>query len=971
MSKWILFLLLVVNVIGQNEFDKHVRKLTKQLKSPDEQSKIAALHSLGHLGEHAAPAIPMMISLLKKPQSKVAQKTLETFARLGAVAKPAGYELIKLLSSKDKKTVLLVRKALIAMKDGAVGQLLKNIDHESTKVRCHILFILGEIRSLDTHSFILNKLNDNEWQVRFAALEALGKIGANKAQQEVLQRLFDENLQVQILAVKTCGAIKPANEMFLPPLAKIFAKDSLVLRKAILQSISDMKITSVKINKILVRSLRNKKMQKLAIKAIGKIRSVKMTKELLPFLQDSNTNIKIAAIDSIGNLENEALVFLDDLIPIATDGSVRVRMHTANAIGKIGEKAATAAMPVLLSLLEDIESEVQTYAAIALGKMGKKAVSILRDIIIHKPRLRSHAAYALGQIGRDSIPTLIELLNKPQKSVQFYAAEALGRIEHEDTQQAIPILIKLLKQSKNKQQFVEVLGKIGPKAANDLIPLLAEKKWQVRKAAADTLVLIGPAVIPLLAQTVRHNNKYVVLYSISVIGRLQDKSLAPSLVEIYKSTPDAQIKKSIVIALGQVKEGVSILNDALLLPSLREEALVAIEKIARDAPQTVNNLATVLQKEQWHLRKKAARCLSQIGKPAVAKLMDVLANGDRIAQAFSVIALGNMGQDAAQAVPQLITTLHQTNDKALKENIMFALVSIKVQIKDIMMALQKYLSSEDLRLKRAAILAIGKMGELGAVYIPKFLYEAQQSPKKLRSVVVNAIAEMGEKAIRYIVPFLKNKEMLHREIIAAALGKMGQSAHKALPFIVSALENSSGDARKEMIKAIRDIGPQGAFAIPMLSVFLRYEDWQVRELAAQAIGAMGKKAEIAVPVLLPLLGDSSWPVRNAVSETLAKIGGQTTVLGLTTALRKPFVELRIHALITLKDLGPQAYSAVDEILKILRSDSSVRVRSNAIYALGKIAPKETKVRRELVKLLKDKNWQIRQAISFVLKQERD
>ena len=126
-----------------------------------------------------------------------------------------------------------------------------------------------------------------------------------------------------------------------------------------------------------------------------------------------------------------------------------------------------------------------------------------------------------------------------------------------------------------------------------------------------------------------------------------------------------------------------------------------------------------------------------------------------------------------------------------------------------------------------------------------------------------------------------------------------------------------------------------------------------------------------MPVLLPLLGDSSWPVRNAVSETLAKIGGQTTVMGLIAALKKPYVELRIHTLITLKDLGPQAHEAVDAILETLRNDSSIRVRSNAIYALGKIAPRETKVRRELVKLLKDKNWQIRQAISFVLKQERD
>ncbi|WP_372368936.1 HEAT repeat domain-containing protein [Candidatus Uabimicrobium sp. HlEnr_7] len=975
-KNWLLFLIVITNIFCQNELDKHVRKLISQLKSPDSAVKISALHSLSHLGKKASPAIPMMISLLKEPQSKVALKTLEAFIQLGDVAQPTCYELIKLLSVKNKKTVILTRKAFIAMKDKALPELLKNINHFSFVVRSHILYILGEIKSPDSRTFVIGKLDDESWQVRYAAIEALVKIGVKSASSQLSQRLFDSNLQVQVLAVKACGKIQPANRTFLEPMAKVFReKNSLVLRRAVLQSLINMKVTSREIDKLLAKSLRIKKLQKLAITAIGKMEDMRMVKKTIPFLQSDDSDLKIATIDSIGNLEERATPFINKLIVMTTDGNKKVRMHTANAIGKIGPQIAAFAMPSLLSLLEDTESEVQTYAAIALGKMGKNVIVILEDIVVKKPRLRSHASYALAQIGKNSIPALIRLLEKHDKSVKFYAAEALGRIEDNSVELAIPALIKALQQQKNKKQFVDVLGKIGGNATKELIPLLAHKKWQVRKAAADALVLIGPAVIPLLSQTINHSNKYIALYSISIVGRLEEdaKSLVPVLANAYENT-DIEIKKNVVIALGQIQDsrGMIVINDALSRPNLCKEALLSAEKMADKATEkTIDHLNTIVKTQDLYMRKIAARTLSKIGKNAVETLIETLKTGDRAAKAFAVIALGNIGHHAEQAATPLLNVLNTTKDIALKENIMHALVSIKAQIKLTMMTLQTFLTAKEPRLKRTAIVAIGKMGEVGAVYIPKFLYEAEQSPKELRNTVIIAIAEMGEKALPYIIPFLKNKKMFHREVIAAAIGNMGEEAYKALPFLVSALEKSTGGAQKEIIRAIKNIGKKGAFTIPTLSVFLRHKDWQVRELSAEAIGVMGKNAEIAIPVLLPLLGDVSWPVRNMVSETLAKIGGQTTVFGLITTLKKPFTEMRVHALITLKDLGKEAHSAVDEILEVLQNDTSIRVRSNAIYALGEIAPRETKVRQVLVKLLNDKNWQVRQAISFVLKKERD
>ena len=533
--RWLLFLFIITNALCQSDLNQHVRKLTSQLKSPDQAAKIAALDSLGELGQHAAPAIPMMIHSLKE-NPPVVYKTLEAFAKLGPIAQSASYELIKLLSKPDKKTIVLTRKAFIAMKQKALPELLKNVNHESFIVRSHILYILGEIKSSDAVSFIIPKLNDDKWQVRYAGLEALSKIAPQQIASQIIDKLVDKNLSVQILAIKICGNSKPANRQFLKPLAKIFHQQThFGIRKNILQALAKIKITSVETQQVLTKSLKISSLRLFAIQAISKTANYSLVEEVLPFADHENHHIRIAVMDSIGNLKNQGVSLVDHLIVAATDGNKNVRMHAANAMGKLGPSVATATMPSLLSLLEDSENEVQTYAAIALGKMGKETVAILGDLIVRNPRLRSHAAYALAQIGQDSVPTLIRLLKKPDRAAKFYAAEALGRIQHNDVQKAVPALIQVLKETKNKQHFIEVLGKIGGNAANELIPLLADKHWQVRKAAADALVIIGPAIIPLISQTLKHDNKHVVLYSISIVGRLREdgKTLSANLEEIY------------------------------------------------------------------------------------------------------------------------------------------------------------------------------------------------------------------------------------------------------------------------------------------------------------------------------------------------------------------------------------------------------------------------------------------------------
>ena len=79
-----------------------------------------------------------------------------------------------------------------------------------------------------------------------------------------------------------------------------------------------------------------------------------------------------------------------------------VREHAMRALSSIGE-SAKAALPALISGLQDADTEVRAYAAFALAKIGQFAsdavpalIEALADV---SERVRQHAMLALNQIG--------------------------------------------------------------------------------------------------------------------------------------------------------------------------------------------------------------------------------------------------------------------------------------------------------------------------------------------------------------------------------------------------------------------------------------------------------------------------------------------------------------------------------------------------------------------------------------------
>src|SRR5208283_590822 len=99
----------------------------------------------------------------------------------------------------------------------------------------------------------------------------------------------------------------------------------------------------------------------------------------------------------------------------------------------------------------------------------------------------SEAILILGTGAKPIVPILLEMLDDRCPEYQVRAAELLAVVDPIAAQQAIPVLIKLIREEKNRYQAAELLRQNGRKAIPPLIELLGDSKPRVRRTAAFTL----------------------------------------------------------------------------------------------------------------------------------------------------------------------------------------------------------------------------------------------------------------------------------------------------------------------------------------------------------------------------------------------------------------------------------------------------------------------------------------------------
>jgi len=276
------------------------------------------------------------------------------------------------------------------------------------------------------------------------------------------------------------------------------------------------------------------------------------------------------------------------------------------------------------------------------------------------------------------------------------------------------------------------------------------------------------------------------------------------------------------------------------------------------------------------------------------------------------------------------------------------------------------LADRDQAVRLRALESLAALGPAAAPAIPALGEAIVREPPRLRRAAALALSKIGEPAAPFLAEMLGDNRPAVREAAASALGLMGGAARSAVDALARALSDDSPRVREAAGLALAGLGPQAAQALPALTAALKDPEQGVRAAAIKALAAIGPAAKEAAGALLDLMACGSALERESAAEALGRIGtsaapllipavssadermkdhlvmalsrmGAPVAPFLIEALKGPEKKVRAVAVEALAGLGPEALPAL-ELLTALVADEDRELSSAAALALGRIGP---------------------------------
>lgn len=486
---------------------------------------------------------------------------------------------------------------------------------------------------------LIQALGDQDPMVRAYAAHALGKIGpaAREAVPELVKKAVDESRLVRREAREALLAIKAPSEVTLPLLLKVLEESE---PEAVVSALETLAEQGKKIVPKLCEALHNEKACYWACLLIERIGPE--AKEAVPHL-----------IDCLDREEPE------------------VRIEVLLALASIGKDSRVAQDKVIKILQNDPYEGVRYAAAFALGRLGDaKAIPALEAAANSDDEfLRLTALWSLVQLKPDDK----ELM---QKAVETFA----NGLRSDD-----PRL-----RSAAATAFAET--DIPPELAES--PLLQSLADQVdeetKQKVVDALVKRGKAAVPRAIRAL--DNPKLQLYALQIIGKIGPDAAeaVPKLVELVNTADDAKLRREAVYALAGIGPQAAAATD-VLVKLLKEgdneskyAACYALGRIGPDAAAANSTLLELVDSPDRFLRVSALWALlkinpgdEQIAKYAIPHLIGALADPRPQVRAEMAGALGELGPLAKDAVPALERLAKTDPEPAVRDVASEALVKIQ------------------------------------------------------------------------------------------------------------------------------------------------------------------------------------------------------------------------------------------------------------------------------------------------------
>lgn len=475
---------------------------------------------------------------------------------------------------------------------------------------------------------------------------------------------------------------------------------------------------------------------------------------------------------------------------------------------------------------------------------------------------------------------------------------------------AVPALITAL-QGKNEDVRLNcalALGRIGAPAVKPLGALLAGDRSSDRFYAVWALGMIGPAaketapaVVKLLADRDEHVRRKAA-FALGRIGPEPQAAIGPLIGLLADANGD--VRQSASEALARFgAQGVPALIDALKSdsPALQREAARALGRIGSDAKDAVPQLKTVFL-TAGNASAEAAEALGHIGKPAIPALVECVTSPAAEVRKKAVQVLGTLGADA---VPSLVDALADKNAD-VRQAAAAALAPLRIGDKMVVLALAHGVHDSDQAVRRQCLTALQNLGPAARLAAPK------------------------------LVAALKDSDGPNRLQIILVLQNLGEAEREVLPVAAGLLKDADPQIRQS---AVNLLARQGSPALPHLIAALKDNSPLVRFAAVAAIQRVPGDIKDAQPALTQLLKDGAVFQRRSVVVLMGRVGAPA-VPSLIELLKDDQNVIRSAAIDALRTIGPDAKKAAPKLIDIALQDSYVPARRNAVAAVAAIEPEK-------------------------------
>jgi len=304
---------------------------------------------------------------------------------------------------------------------------------------------------------------------------------------------------------------------------------------------------------------------------------------LLSVLKDEDAAVRLAAVQSLGNLSDPRAV--DALVQaLKTDTDPQVREAAAEALGEIDSPRA---VPGLIAALgSEKVGAVRAKIAWALGEIeDKRAVEALGGVVRDPDaEVRRQAVWALGELeSAAAVPLLIPALKDADAETRKQAAWALGEIQSKDAVEALASVTKDADVEVRKQA-VWALGNIEDKRALPALEAaVRDANAEVRRQAIESIGELDElrSAPPALITALKDEDREVRKAAVEALGQLEDEEAVPAIIPLTKDA-DVEVKRAAVEALSSIGGARAVEVMAGLLkdgdPEIRKIAAEALGK---------------------------------------------------------------------------------------------------------------------------------------------------------------------------------------------------------------------------------------------------------------------------------------------------------------------------------------------------------------------------------------------------------